>query len=118
MKSCYGNSLQAQEYPIGLPVIIEYNKSAKNNQFMSLREILSLIRHDLVDGLWYFRVSTDPGYLLNQKNDCFMSWHPLKDISNVGKSDTDYEDFDKMNLPSITVEKFIQLPLHTQIFNG
>lgn len=96
IKSCYGNSLQAQEYPVGLPVIIEYNKSAKNNQYMSLRQTLSLIRDDLVDGLWYFRVSTDPGYLLEHKNDWFMSWYPSKDMSNFGKTDTDYEDFDNL----------------------
>ena len=59
---------------------------------MSLRDTLNLIRHDLVDGLWYFRVSTEPRYLLEHKNNWFMSWYPPKDLTNLERTDTDHQN--------------------------
>lgn len=96
IKSCYGNCLKVQEFPIGRPILIEYKKSAQNNQYKTLRETLADIGHELVDGLWYFRVSTDPGYLLEHKNDWFMSWYPPKNLTDLELSDTDYQDSDNV----------------------
>nr|AAB68814.1 ORF5 [Pyropia pulchra] len=97
IKGCYGNSLRNQLYPIGSPVVIQYPRSSKNNHYMSLREVLSIVRHELVDGLWMFRVSTEKDYLLKYKNDMLMSWYPPENLSDLAKSDTDYQGEDNIH---------------------
>ena len=87
IKGCYAKGLEIQDYPIGLPVIIEYNRRSNINQYNTLREFLKNYEKELVDGLWYCRISTTKPLTFEQ--DYFLSWLPTKDVLKI--LTTDYE---------------------------
>lgn len=86
ISGCYGKGLQNQDYPIGRPVIIDYNIKSKINNFLSLKDFLKKYGNDLVDGLWYCRISTKEELSFDQ--DFFMSWYPPDRLQDIIKTDT------------------------------
>lgn len=63
ISGCYGRGLVNQSYPIGRPAILDYEKDDCNNPDKDERPTLdkffkSKEGNDLVDGLWYARIST------------------------------------------------------------
>lgn len=87
ISGCYENGLKNQEYPIERPVVLEYNRTSKINQYMSLRTFLSKYRNELVSSLWYLRVSTVDSLSFHQ--DYFYTWVPPIHIRDILNTDND-----------------------------
>lgn len=75
ISGCYGKGLKLQEYPIGRPVIIEYPIKSHINDYMSVRKFLSVYEKELVDGMWFARISCFKDFPFEQ--DYFQSWFHL-----------------------------------------
>lgn len=84
---CYSTGMDSQRYPIGRPVIIEYNKKSKINEYDSLKNFLKNYESELVDGLWFCRITTKE--VLSFEQDFFFSWYPPNKVMDILK--TDYE---------------------------
>lgn len=83
ISSCYGEGLRIQEYPLGIPMVIDYPIKSKNNNYDTLKKFLTRYGKELVPGLWQARVSTKDGYVLKYAQDYLVSWFPPKDISSM-----------------------------------
>lgn len=94
IKSCYGEGLRIQLYPLGVPVIIDSPIDSSHNDYQTLDEFIKEYDKELVPGLWQARVSTPPGYQLQYSQDFLMSWYPPKDIRNM-PCDTKMEETDE-----------------------
>lgn len=90
IKGCYATSMSSQDYPIGRPVIIDYNKKSKYNLYETLYDFLRKYEEELIDGLWFCRISTNED--LSFKQDYFQSWFPSSNVNDLLKSDIDYDD--------------------------
>lgn len=104
ISGCYGEGMRNQPYPFGKPVIIEYPKRAKNNQYLTLREFLSEYRKELVPGLyqvWFSVTETLPS-----PQDFFNSYLPPKKWSEF-QNETDYLDGGN----------WLELPDNTKIYS-
>ena len=100
----YGNGLRNQIYPVGKPLIDDFNHS-RFNQYNSLREWLKKRKYgkkncELVDGLWTAIVSTkeiDPDNnqwkTLKYSQDFLISWFNFR-YSEVASMDTDSDKVD------------------------
>ena len=86
IESCYGKGLAHQYYPIGKPVILEYDLHNKYNQYLTLKHFLNKYRNDLIYGLWYCRISTKEK--LNFDQDFFPSWYPPENLQDIARSET------------------------------
>lgn len=75
-------------YPIGNPVIIEYESGMVDGNYLTLRKLLKKYKKELYPGLWVARVSLRKRYRLEHRQDIFMSWFPSKNFSEI-ISDTD-----------------------------
>ncbi len=94
ISGCYGEGLRAQEYPLGIPMIIDYPVRSEINAYQTLRQFLKQYSHELVPGLWQARVSLKKGYTLKYKQDFLISWIPPKDISKI-PTNTDFTGTDE-----------------------
>jgi hypothetical protein len=87
LKSCYGEGLRAQIFPVGRPLVFGYDINSKRNEMFTLRQFLREVgyntRHNqLVYGLWHARVTLTNNYRLRYPQDVLASWtdYDLEDI--------------------------------------
>jgi hypothetical protein len=85
---CYGKALAALSYTFGRPCLIGYPLDSEINDYITLRKFLKVFKHELIDGMWFVRVSTIDGYNFKYLQDLLLSWLPPKDISKI-KTDAD-----------------------------
>lgn len=79
IKSCYGEGLRCQYFPIGNPRIKDYPIDNPLHCCHTLRQFLREQRYntpknELIYGLWHARVSTPEGYRLQYPQDYLQSW--------------------------------------------
>ncbi|MBF0382420.1 MAG: hypothetical protein HQL69_15470 [Magnetococcales bacterium] len=79
LAGCYGESLRAQIFPIGMPFTVQYDADSQRNQTPTLREFLDSMKWDtedcqLVPGLWVAIVSTEDDCFLKYRQDFVASW--------------------------------------------
>ena len=89
ISGCYGEGLRVQEYPLGIPTIIDYPKYADNNKYLTLNQFLKKHGDNLVPGLWQARVSLKEDYKLKYQQDYLMSWIPPKDLKELSSNNED-----------------------------
>ena len=90
--SCYGKGLRFQEYPLGRPVILEYNIDSNCNEYLNIKEFLQKYEHLLIPGLWMCRITTSEQ--LSFKQDYFQSWYPPKSLAKIIETETMTLDID------------------------
>lgn len=90
IKSCYGQGLKLQEYPIGNPIILEYNIRSEKNDYLSLRSFLTTYGNELEEGLWYSRISTKEELSFDQ--DFFISWYPPRNLNEIIETDSEKQE--------------------------
>ena len=118
ISGCYGEGLRGQLYPIGNPAIIEYDKLAKNNKYLTVGEFIKRYRKELVSGLWvvWFSVTTDRTSALKPKplklvspQDYFPSYKPPNKWSDI-ISDTEKQELED-------TKNWLELPDKTKIYS-
>ena len=87
---CYGEGLRVQEYPLGIPSILDYPRNTDNNKYHTLREFLKKYDKQFVPGLWQARVSLRDGYELENKQDYLASFIPPKSMRNLSTDDVSH----------------------------
>jgi hypothetical protein len=90
IKSCYGEGLRCQYFPIGHPLIIDCPMNNPLHLSQTLRQFLheqyyNTERNQLVYGLWHARVSTLDGYRLQYPQDYLQSWvnQSVRDMRDI-----------------------------------
>ena len=80
ISGCYGEGQRSQLYPFGNPLILEFPRESRINQFPTLREFLDSVYYgkdncELIYGLWFARVSTKTKLVFEQ--DFLASWFDM-----------------------------------------
>ena len=91
---CYGEGLRVQEYPLGIPCVLDYPRDNELNKYLTLKQFLDTYGDDLVPGLWQARVSLKEGYKLKLKQDYLLSWIPPRDLNEL-VTDTELQETDQ-----------------------
>lgn len=79
LSGAYSEAQRSQLYPLGVPEILDFEANSENNEYWTLRQFLKEYGDDLVDGLWFARVSTSEP--LKCVQDISASWF----IDSVGE---------------------------------
>ena len=87
---CYGEGLRVQDYPLGIPSILDYPRNTDNNEYLTLRQFLKKYQEQLIPGLWQARVSLRDGYLLENKQDYLASFIPPKSMRSLSTDDASH----------------------------
>lgn len=90
IEGAYANSMMNQDFPIGIPTIIDYPRNKKLSCMKSLKEFLKEYKKELIPGLWIAIVETKEDLTFEQ--DFLLSWFNLSDIKTNSLKD------DKKNL--------------------
>jgi hypothetical protein len=99
ISGCYGEGMRNQTYPYGNPVIIDYPRKSKHNDYLTLRDFFKQYQSDLVPGLWQVWFSVMGKLPTNQ--DFFNSYLPPKKWADL-KSDSDTLEENWLELPDQT----------------
>ena len=92
ISGAYTESMREQIYPIGIPVVIDYEPKSEYNKYQTLRQFMKSYSKELVPGLWIARISLRPGYLLKNPQDYFASWKPPKNLYDLVTDTNNQED--------------------------
>ena len=77
----YANSMMQQEFPIGIPLVVDYPRNKKLSCMKTLREFLKEYRHELIAGLWIAIVETKEE--LSFEQDFILSWFNLSQVKTT-----------------------------------
>lgn len=99
ISGCYGEGMRNQTYPYGNPVIIEYPKKSRNNDYLTLRQFIKKHGSELVAGLWqaWFTVKGE----LPNPQDFFNSYLPPKKWAEL-TNESDHLEENWLELPDFT----------------
>nr|YP_009395110.1 hypothetical protein [Bryothamnion seaforthii]ARW63878.1 hypothetical protein [Bryothamnion seaforthii] len=95
INGCYGKGLKLQDYPVGRPVIIDYKIDSCINEYDTLEKFLKRYEEELVDGLWFCRISTFQDLSFDQ--DFFISWFPPDNVYDILQTDTDKLEIEELD---------------------
>ena len=118
ISGAYTESMREQIYPVGVPVVIDYEPKSLYNEYQTLREFMKSYGKELVPGLWVARVSLKPDYLLTNPQDFFTSWKPPKNLYDLVTDTVNLED-DKWwdNVDNIGVTKILNHEITNAVIN-
>lgn len=117
ISGAYTESMREQIYPVGLPVIIDYDPKLSNNSYQTLRKFIKSYGSELVAGLWIARVSLKEGYKLKYPQDFFASWKPPKNLYDL-ITDTENQDDEWWdNVDNIGVTKVLNHEVTNAVLN-
>jgi hypothetical protein len=99
ISGCYGEGMRNQVYPYGNPVILDYPKNSKHNDYLTIRQFYKQYGSELVPGLYQIWFSVNG--TLPSPQDYFNSYLPPKKWSEI-KSDTDHSEENWLEFPDQT----------------
>nr|YP_009394126.1 hypothetical protein [Rhodomela confervoides]ARW62688.1 hypothetical protein [Rhodomela confervoides] len=76
-------------------MILDYKIKSNINLYNILETFLKSYKNELVEGLWFCRISTTEDLRFDQ--DYFLSWYPPEKLSDIIKTDMHYEVEGKFN---------------------
>jgi hypothetical protein len=91
ISGAYGEGLRNQEYPIGIPYIIDFPIGNGHNDRPTLRQFFREYATELVPGCWQLRVSTEVELKIGQ--DFILSWITPAKLNNLS-TDTELIEAD------------------------
>ena len=123
ISGCYATTMESVVYPIGVPVILQYDKKSNtdkenpHNTYYSLGEFLSKFGYLLRDNCWVARASTPQGYKLKHAQDLIPSWYPPKKIDEL-KCDSDLQGGATFNYDNDGTSKIYKHEIHLGIITS
>lgn len=103
ISGCYGEGMRNQIYPYGNPVILDYPKQSKHNNYLTIRQFYKQYGSELLPGLYQIWFTVEG--VLPSPQDFFNSYLPPKKWSEL-KSDTQH-----------TEENWLEFPDQTKIYS-